>query len=901
MMNQHQLQQLLQQQVLSSAPIQNFLQQQNLFLQQQQQHQHFEFNRKQIEQVVTQLQEQLQLNVIQQAHIYNQLQNTALSNGGNISNNVGGNTMFDSGNRKNLTTSSSNSSNGCNNSSNLTSATTSAAAQRHLNAQLQQLLHQQQQICQQLQATQRHYYMQSGLAMPSLIVPPGFNANKITKSWTDNNSLDNGPPSRSSALNNQRAIEGTSSNNINGVNGIQEDYAVNNNNNNNSNNSSLTDDLEQLQTRTPPQSSTPNSHPLYGHGMCKWPGCEEEFQDFDSFIKHLNTEHQLDDKSTAQTRVQHQVVHQLELQLTKERERLLAMMQHLHMRTNMNSCSSASSTTSNSSISSKSNHTILNTNGTSINSHANNGTSGNHHSHRGHSHNQCVLTTNGLTHNNIGGDVNRLVAAGVGSLQSSQGHQSPSHLSNFYRRSMSSVPSAEDLSKLDLAVAAAAILKKQFPVGSLNSCINSLGPPPTPPMTSPSVAIAPNSLSSTPVAIVAGRSPNPLLHPPSTPRTPPTAAPGSTVAAASTGGANGGRRRISDKGTSLSAQTALDHGDCGRRPRVADRNNVDITDDLHRNREFYKSNEVRPPYTYASLIRQSIIEAPDKQLTLNEIYNWFQNTFCYYRRNAATWKNAVRHNLSLHKCFMRVENVKGAVWTVDEVEFYKRRPQRVSGSGGVRSRSPTLQQSPTLYGETFNASLQAALAESNLVFMNNSCSSSGSPNDLTTTEAKPLFGGMPSSPKEENRRHTDNGSICLNQELLSSRELRNSRDHINDDIDDDEDNDELYGVDDLTNHNRGLVHMDVDDEMADHNIHHTTNGIKEEDVLKENGSPSPLNNSYATIISSNTDSTLDNEDDLNNIVDEEEEEAEDLSVNQLSLAGGKSTDRQQPNAVSESD
>lgn len=38
----------------------------------------------------------------------------------------------------------------------------------------------------------------------------------------------------------------------------------------------------------------------------------------------------------------------------------------------------------------------------------------------------------------------------------------------------------------------------------------------------------------------------------------------------------------------------------------------------------------------------------------------------------------MRHNLSLHKCFMRVENVKGAVWTVDEVEFYKRRPQRAA-------------------------------------------------------------------------------------------------------------------------------------------------------------------------------------------------------------------------------
>lgn len=35
---------------------------------------------------------------------------------------------------------------------------------------------------------------------------------------------------------------------------------------------------------------------------------------------------------------------------------------------------------------------------------------------------------------------------------------------------------------------------------------------------------------------------------------------------------------------------------------------------------------------------QAIIESPDKQLTLNEIYNWFQTTFCYFRRNAATWK-----------------------------------------------------------------------------------------------------------------------------------------------------------------------------------------------------------------------------------------------------------------------
>ena len=40
---------------------------------------------------------------------------------------------------------------------------------------------------------------------------------------------------------------------------------------------------------------------------------------------------------------------------------------------------------------------------------------------------------------------------------------------------------------------------------------------------------------------------------------------------------------------------------------------------------------------------------------------------------------------------MRVENVKGAVWTVDEIEFYKRRPQRCTsssaGSSGQQSNN----------------------------------------------------------------------------------------------------------------------------------------------------------------------------------------------------------------------
>uniref|UniRef100_A0AAY4DTF9 Fork-head domain-containing protein n=1 Tax=Denticeps clupeoides TaxID=299321 RepID=A0AAY4DTF9_9TELE len=98
----------------------------------------------------------------------------------------------------------------------------------------------------------------------------------------------------------------------------------------------------------------------------------------------------------------------------------------------------------------------------------------------------------------------------------------------------------------------------------------------------------------------------------------------------------------------------------------------DIMSDI----ELYKHTDIRPPYTYASLIRWSILEAPDKQQTLNEIYNWFTRMFYYFRHNNAAWKNAVRHNLSLHKCFVRVEGAKGAVWTVDEVEFQRRKKQK---------------------------------------------------------------------------------------------------------------------------------------------------------------------------------------------------------------------------------
>lgn len=98
--------------------------------------------------------------------------------------------------------------------------------------------------------------------------------------------------------------------------------------------------------------------------------------------------------------------------------------------------------------------------------------------------------------------------------------------------------------------------------------------------------------------------------------------------------------------------------------------------DLTTMREFRHTTS-RPPFTYVSLIRQAIHESPLGELSLDEIYRWFLANFTYFHTNTNTWKNAVRHNLSLHKCFVRVQKGKGAVWTVDEMEFMTRKINKI--------------------------------------------------------------------------------------------------------------------------------------------------------------------------------------------------------------------------------
>uniref|UniRef100_A0A3Q2YR50 Checkpoint suppressor 1 n=1 Tax=Hippocampus comes TaxID=109280 RepID=A0A3Q2YR50_HIPCM len=71
------------------------------------------------------------------------------------------------------------------------------------------------------------------------------------------------------------------------------------------------------------------------------------------------------------------------------------------------------------------------------------------------------------------------------------------------------------------------------------------------------------------------------------------------------------------------------------------------------------------------LIFMAIEDAPNKRLPVKDIYGWILEHFPYFASAPTGWKNSVRHNLSLNKCFKKVDKDrsqsigKGSLWSID--------------------------------------------------------------------------------------------------------------------------------------------------------------------------------------------------------------------------------------------
>lgn len=97
--------------------------------------------------------------------------------------------------------------------------------------------------------------------------------------------------------------------------------------------------------------------------------------------------------------------------------------------------------------------------------------------------------------------------------------------------------------------------------------------------------------------------------------------------------------------------------------------------------------DVKPTHSYIALIAMAILSCPNKKMILGDIYQYISDNFPYYRNKDKSWRNSIRHNLSLNECFIkagRSENGKGNYWAIHPAnledfangDFRRRRARR---------------------------------------------------------------------------------------------------------------------------------------------------------------------------------------------------------------------------------